>query len=234
MGWLIGGVGLLGIAVLVLNSLANASVAQVKQGALWLLAGLLLGVVLVLLLTERLGQAAGMMVPLLPILVPAGRRWWARRRFQAPAGQGTTGQEAGGENISTVRTAMLAMRLDHATGLLSGRVLAGRFAGRELGEMARAEWLDLLAECRADDPESVPLLENWLDLAQPDWRPDGADAGGAMDRAGALALLGLAEGASEADIRAAHRLLMRDAHPDHGGDAAQAARLNQARDLLLG
>jgi curved DNA-binding protein CbpA len=47
-------------------------------------------------------------------------------------------------------------------------------------------------------------------------------------------LLGLVEGASAVDIRAAHRRAMRQAHPDAGGDGAQAARLNAARDFLLG
>ena len=49
----------------------------------------------------------------------------------------------------------------------------------------------------------------------------------------AYEVLGLAPGASEADIRAAHRRLMRVAHPDTGGSDWIAARVNQARDLLL-
>ena len=55
-----------------------------------------------------------------------------------------------------------------------------------------------------------------------------------MDRAEALAILGLAEGASPGEIRAAHRRLMLAAHPDHGGSDWLAARVNQARDHLLG
>jgi DnaJ-domain-containing protein 1 len=73
-----------------------------------------------------------------------------------------------------------------------------------------------------------------MDRAAPGWREeDSASPDGGMTRAAALALLGLAEGAVPAEIRAAHRRLMRAAHPDRGGDAALAARLNQARDLLL-
>jgi curved DNA-binding protein CbpA len=55
-----------------------------------------------------------------------------------------------------------------------------------------------------------------------------------MTREEALAVLGLAEGAAEAEIRAAHRRLMRTAHPDQGGSDWLAARLNEARDILLG
>lgn len=58
--------------------------------------------------------------------------------------------------------------------------------------------------------------------------------GGAMTREEAYQVLGLAPGASAAEIRAAHRRLMRAAHPDAGGSDWLAARLNQARDILLG
>ena len=55
----------------------------------------------------------------------------------------------------------------------------------------------------------------------------------AMSAAEAYAALGLAPGASAAEIQAAHRRLMRAAHPDAGGNTEQAARLNRARDVLL-
>jgi hypothetical protein len=93
----------------------------------------------------------------------------------------------------------------------------------------------LLADCATEDPESVPLLEAWLDRSQPDWReaePPADD--GPLTRADALAILGLAEGATETEIRAAHRRLMRAAHPDQGGSDWLASRLNEARDILLG
>ena len=56
---------------------------------------------------------------------------------------------------------------------------------------------------------------------------------GPMTRSEALAVLGLEEGATAEAIRAAHRRLMRSAHPDHGGSDWLAARINQARDLLV-
>jgi DnaJ homolog subfamily C member 19 len=56
----------------------------------------------------------------------------------------------------------------------------------------------------------------------------------AMTREEAFQVLGLKSGASEADIRAAHHRLMRAAHPDAGGSDWLAARINQARDMLLG
>jgi hypothetical protein len=56
---------------------------------------------------------------------------------------------------------------------------------------------------------------------------------GTMTRTEAYEVLGLKPGASEAQIRAAHLGLMRGVHPDHGGSDWLAARINQARDVLL-
>jgi len=46
-------------------------------------------------------------------------------------------------------------------------------------------------------------------------------------------LLGIDEGAGEEEIRAAHRRLIQRVHPDAGGSAELATRVNAARDVLL-
>jgi DnaJ homolog subfamily C member 19 len=46
-------------------------------------------------------------------------------------------------------------------------------------------------------------------------------------------LLGVGEGADAAEIRAAHRRLIARVHPDVGGSAELARRINLARDALI-
>ena len=64
------------------------------------------------------------------------------------------------------------------------------------------------------------------------WRQRVA-AASAMRPSEARALLGVAEGASAEDIRAAHRRLIAKVHPDAGGSSGLATRVNAARDALI-
>jgi hypothetical protein len=163
-----------------------------------------------------------------PLLLRAWRSWRSARTFSR-GGQASPGLE------TRVETATLEMVLHHDSGRMTGTVKRGALAGADLAALSLPELLGLRDDCAREDPESLPLLEAWLDRAMPDWREAPPPAGdGPLDRAEALAVLGLAEGASEAEIKAAHRRLMRSAHPDQGGSAWLASRLNAARDLLLG
>lgn len=49
----------------------------------------------------------------------------------------------------------------------------------------------------------------------------------------ALSVLGLKQGATPEDIRAAHRKLIAQLHPDKGGTDYLAAKINEARDYLM-
>jgi type IV secretory pathway TraG/TraD family ATPase VirD4 len=61
-----------------------------------------------------------------------------------------------------------------------------------------------------------------------------APPSGKMSREEALAILGLAEGATAADIRSAWKRLMQKVHPDVGGSNRLAQILSEAKDVLAG
>ena len=235
MVWIIVGLIALVAVLALLRLFADAKPAQVKTAAIW--GGGALGAVLLaaFLASGRAAQALWTLVLFGPAV------WRAIQGIRA-AGTFARGGAASPGQASDVETAYLAMRLDHDSGRMFGRVKGGRFAGRDLADLDLPLLLDLMAELAAADADGVPLLEAWLDRAHPDWReaaahaapPPGRPPGGKMTRAEALEVLGLGEGADEAAIRAAHRRLMRAAHPDQGGSDWLASRLNEARDTLLG
>lgn len=146
-------------------------------------------------------------------------------------------------SASTVRSRFFEMTLDHDSGAMRGQVLAGGFEGRDLDGLDAADLRRLGAEI-AGDPESVALFEAYLDRRMPGWREDlegdaAAGAGGAADSSAmtdeeAYQILGLAPGATDLEIRTAHRRLMLRMHPDQGGSTFLAAKINQAKDRLLG
>ena len=228
MTWLVLGAIALFLLFLLLRGFAHAPVARVRQFGAVMLASI--GAVLLLLglFTARGQQALFSLAFFLPLLLQWAQRWRTNKRF------GGSAPQTGAAN--SVETAFLSMTLHHDSGRMTGSVKAGQFAGRDLATLTLPELLTLLQECQAADADSVALLEAWLDRAHPDWRAEPAadPRSAAMTREEALDILGLNEGADEDAIRAAHRRLMKTAHPDQGGSAWLAARINAARDLLLG
>jgi len=192
----------------------------------------LTGVGIVLVLAERWGLA-------LP-LIAAGVSAISLGRI-GPFDLGGSRRSPG--TASTVRSRFLEMRLDHDTGAISGKVTEGEDAGKSLDDIDVAGLQRLYEEVRGD-PDSRSLLEAYLDRRVPGWRedveadehprPGGTADAGAMTDEEAYQILGLAPGAGEAEIRAAHRRLMLRMHPDQGGSTFLAAKINEAKDRLLG
>jgi DnaJ-like protein len=142
--------------------------------------------------------------------------------------------------VSRVRSAFLEMELDHDTGAMRGRILAGPHEGKSLDILDVAT----LTACLADiDEESRALLMAYLDRREPGWREHAqgdaaAGAGrawstGKMTEEEAYQILGVQPGASAEEIGRAHRALMKKLHPDQGGSTYLAARVNEAKDILL-
>lgn len=242
MAFLIGGIVILLGIMLVGRSAIRLDRRSLKRVLKWVaIAGLVL-VLLWLVSTGRLasalaagGAALTMLVRWGPLLARIAMALRAHTRASAAGWQKAEGPGASA-GLSTVESAFFSMTLDHDSARMDGRVLQGRFSGRMLGSLGLDDLLALLRDC-ATDAESARLLEAYLDRRfGADWRTGQTQprADAPMTRADALAELGLVEGASEAQIRDAYRQRMRKVHPDHGGTDAQAARVNRARDILLG
>ncbi|WP_428662618.1 DnaJ domain-containing protein [Reyranella sp.] len=176
----------------------------------------------------------GLLPELFGLLGVLGTALIARYVRQRPSG-GFSSPGAG--QRTEVHTAFVEAWIDHATGDVGGRILKGRFAGRGLDMLSDSELLDLHVEC-AGDADSLRVLESYLDRRLgADWRKVQSpprDPRADMTREEAHAVLGLAAGATEEEIRAAHRRLILKVHPDVGGSADLAARINRAKDVLLG
>ncbi len=211
---------------------AAAVARAVRQG------GGILGLVAaaLLLLRGRVGLAAA-----LAGIAASFAGWRAFGPAWTPFRSAAGGAAAKPGRVTTARSAMIEMRLDHDTGVMSGAVLAGAYVGRALDTLSRPELLTLRDELSRDDPDGVNLLKAYLDRRFPGWReaderegePRRRGAANSMTRREALDELGLSEGAGAADIVRAHRTLMKKFHPDHGGETARAARVNQAKDVLM-
>jgi UPF0716 family protein affecting phage T7 exclusion len=237
------GIGLLVALVFFGRWFVDADPRQAAAAVKWGALGLIAAVLLLILFSGRLG--------LLLLLVPLAL--WLRNRYRRAA---ATFSPSAGQS-SEVRTRFLQMTLDHDSGEMDGEILDGRHAGQFLSQLDLAALLELLQDYRNADPQSASVLEAYLDRVRTeDWRAaagggqGGSEAGsdsasgdgragtprdraGPMSRAEALEILGLEEGASTSEIREAHHRLMQKLHPDHGGSNYLAAKLNEAKDLLL-
>ena len=147
-------------------------------------------------------------------------------------------QKSGGQ-ASRVRTSFLEMELDHDSGAMRGRFIAGRHQNAELAHLDVATLAAMLSDL---DEESRALLMAYLDRRQPGWREDAqgdaatgrpAASSGKMTEEEAYQILGLERGASAEAITRAHRTLMKKLHPDQGGSTYLAARINEAKDVLF-
>jgi hypothetical protein len=172
-----------------------------------------------------------------------GRMWpggWPHWHFPRPGGGPRT--QAG--QTTHVATEWVEMELDHDTGEMRGRVLKGALAGQSLSQLTDEDALLLYAEAGAADSETARLLEAYLDRRLgAEWRTKANEKSSSsrqqarnssgMTRDEAYRVLGLKPGAGEEEIRAAHRRLILNLHPDRGGTDYLAAKINEAKDVLV-
>lgn len=179
----------------------------------------------------------------LPIGLPlavlgAGLAGW----IQLPGIARQAAQRQDDRQARRVSTAFIDLEVHPMTGAMRGTVRAGRLAGRSLISLGSAELAALHQEV-ASDQRSRSVLEAYLDRRSPGWRKDFQEdsatgrtrrRGHTMAQEEAYQILGVQPGAGADEIRRAHRALMKKVHPDQGGTTALAARVNEAKDVLLG
>jgi hypothetical protein len=154
------------------------------------------------------------------------------------SGFGARTQKSPGQ-ASRVRSTFFEMELDHDSGAMRGRVLAGAHKGETLESLT----VETLAAMLPDlDAESRALLIAYLDRREPGWSEDAngdAAAGrsaastGKLTEEEAYQILGVEPGANAEQITRAHRTLMKKLHPDQGGSTYLAARINEAKEVLF-
>ena len=169
-------------------------------------------------------------------MVLVGFSWWKRAQNMGNP-LSTPGR------TSKVSSIYLEMELDHETGEMDGIALGGRFDGARLSTLTEDELFSLYKDI-AGDGDSIALLGSFLDRYHGDWRNrshdhfNGSSEGGTgfeqMTKEEAYQILGLEPGATKEEIHNAWRRLMKAVHPDSGGSDFLAAKINAAKDLLLG
>jgi len=209
-----------------------------------------IGLVLLLAVTGRLNPLFAALAAAIPLIMravnllrvlPLMQQIMRSLGFSGLPGSTAAGGSGRGRT-SSIRTRFLEMTLDHGSGAMDGLVMEGPLQGRRLSELGLNQLIDLLTLCRSADAQSAAVLEAYLDRARgDDWREHVRGGGTSapadnteMTREEALAILGLAKGATEDEIRGAHRRLMQRFHPDRGGSDYLAAKINEAKRLLLG
>ncbi len=182
------------------------------------------------------------------MLVGGVGAWMLGWAYSHPFSQWTSNWRKPAEGLASGKTSRVAsrtitMELDHESGDMRGVVMEGAFKGRALESLSPAELQGLMVEAQSSDPDGARLLQAYLDRRFPGGRKDAEadrDPGpnrpgqpGAMSKQEAYDILGLQPGAGEEAVRQAHRALIKRLHPDAGGTSALAARVNEAKDVLL-
>lgn len=226
MTWLVLGISFVIGGILVLRWFVDSEVKNVLRVMRWVGLGFVVLVGGFLLISGKLAWLWIAAMGLLP--------WISRFRMLRRFSQAARGPRRG--NQSQVNTRFVAMTLDHDTGDMDGEVREGPFAGRRLSDMDLEELVALYRDAAKADVQSASVLESYLDRFHGDaWRDGGPAADdGPMTKEEAYRILNLAPGASEAEIHKSHRELMKKMHPDHGGSDYLAAKINEAKEKLLG
>lgn len=136
---------------------------------------------------------------------------------------------------ASFKTEHLDVTLAVQSGQLNGSIIKGPCAGKTIADLTDDDIKELEDYYRERDKKSYYLMrfarkgQAFGGGQQQEASPPFANPG----RDEALQILGLTGNPSREEIITAHRRLINKLHPDRGGSDFLAARVNQARDILL-
>lgn len=214
------------------HSLANTDPKKLAK-ALKISAAIILGLIAgFLVLTGRFAYAP-------PVIIAA--LMFLRNRPLFGSGSGPSPGQT-----SSVDTNWLKASLNHDNGEMDADIIRGSFEGKKLSDLTLDQLLELQEECKEDE-QTVTILNTFAERYFSEQSEDNQyqkhsskeeytraqSGGGSMTRREALEILELQDNASLDEIKAAHRKLMKKFHPDHNGSDYMAAKINEAKDLLI-
>lgn len=183
-----------------------------------------------------IGAAMTQVMRLAPLLIK-----FAPALTKYIGGAAGLGGNSGNASQSKVRTPSLAVTLDHASGKMDGTILTGEMQGRQLSDLSADELRHFYQDCVESDPEAARVLQAYIARERSDF--DGGASGNdnsqsqvssdAVTVREAYDILGLEPGSTKKEVTQAHRSLMAQLHPDKGGSNYLAAKVNEAKKVLL-
>lgn len=225
---------ILAIAIIIaafsfINKLKKAPPSE-RRG--WIIKGIIAVVVITLVvgaMTGRVPPAAGL-VAIGAALAKFGLRWGlplAKLWFAKTGGN------------ATFRSEYLVMTVNVSGTAISGQVIKGEFADRNLENLSDDELQQLQAFFSQNDKKSYYLLAAYIrsrGFTQQHHEQPHQNSPPTSDQtplAEAMEIMGFKSMPTKKEVISAHRHLMSRLHPDKGGNDYLAAKINAARDTLL-
>jgi hypothetical protein len=175
-------------------------------------------------------------------LLTAGIRYYPMINRYAPQLKGMYKKHidpnANINTTSSLTTSVFVMTLDHETGTMDAQITKGSYTGRSLSSLKLDELQSFYGFCQSCDAQATQILQTYIQKERlSEWQQGthhySAQSSGDTSLEEALNILGLKAGATKKEIVTAHRRLMSRMHSDKGGSNYLAAKINEAKSLLL-
>ena len=193
----------------------------------------MIGVVVLLTITGRLHWLAAIGTAILGAMPIVVKKLFLLLRFLPMIGGFISRSGYGKTGNGRFETTWLRLEVNPVIGTIDGEVLQGEFKQRRLSSISISELERLRDVLRQQDVKSAMLLQSYLAIRTRSRGGDNEPSDkSSMTKEEALNVLGLKDGATREEIIRAYKRLMQKIHPDRGGSAYLAAKINQAKELL--